>query len=437
MYLNRRFYLVCTLIIALFGAGYIWGFLFFLGRVALLLLLADLLFEVWMLYRTRQGIVASRHCRERFSNGDQNPVRICVENQYPFPVRLKVIDEIPFIFQERHIGFLLTLAAGEGKNLTYELRPTRRGVYGFGQVRVFARMGAGLLIRRYTCAEPVNVKVYPSYLMLHRFELLAMSNRLTEFGIKKIRRIGHQTEFEQIKEYVQGDDFRTINWKASARRHDLMVNLYQDERSQQIYNVIDKGRVMQQAFQGMTLLDYSINASLMLSYIAIHKSDKAGLATFNQHFDSFVPASRQTSQMELLLENLYKQETTFGESDFSALCVYLKKRIARRSLLILYTNFDSMNALNRQIGYLAQLSKQHRLLVVFFEDNELREFIEKPVTTTEGYYQQVIAEKFTYEKRLIVSTLMQHGIYSVLTTPDQLTVDVVNKYLEMKSRQLI
>ncbi len=437
MFLSRRFYLVCTLIIALICAGYIWGFLFFLGRIAILLLLADLIFEAWMLYGRKQGIVASRHCRERFSNGDQNPVRLRIENRYAFSVRIQVIDEVPFIFQERRIRFPLTLKSGEGKNLIYELRPTKRGVYGFGHIRLFTRMGAGLLIRRYTCGEPVDIKVYPSYLMLHRFELLAMSNRLTELGIKKIRRIGHQTEFEQIKEYVQGDDFRTINWKASARRHDLMVNIYQDERSQQIYNVIDKGRVMQQAFEGMTLLDYSINAALMLSYIAINKTDKAGLATFNQHFETFVPASRQSSQMELLLENLYKQETTFGESDFSALCVHLKKKIAKRSMLVLYTNFDSMNALNRQIGYLAQLSRQHRLLVVFFEDNELKEYLKNPVVTTEDYYQQVIAEKFAYEKRLIVSTLRQHGIYSVLTTPDQLTVDVVNKYLEMKSRQLL
>ena len=107
----------------------------------------------------------------------------------------------------------------------------------------------GLLSRRYTCGQPQDIKVYPSYLMLHRYELLAMSDNLTELGIKRIRRVGHQTEFEQIKEYVKGDDYRTINWKASARRHELMVNVYQDERSQQIYSVIDKGRVMQQAFR--------------------------------------------------------------------------------------------------------------------------------------------------------------------------------------------
>lgn len=222
-----------------------------------------------------------------------------------------------------------------------------------------------MLSRRYTCGEEQDIKVYPSYLMLHRYELLAMSDNLTELGIKRIRRVGHHTEFEQIKEYVKGDDYRTINWKASARRHELMVNVYQDERSQQIYSVIDKGRVMQQAFRGMTLLDYAINASLVLSYVAMRKEDKAGIVTFNEHFDSFVPASKAPGQMQTLLENLYSQQTTFGETDFSSLCVHFNKHVSKRSFLVLYTNFSSMGSMNRQLAYLQQLNRQHRLLVVF------------------------------------------------------------------------
>ena len=104
---------------------------------------------------------------------------------------------------------------------------------------------------------------------------------------------------------------------------------------------------------------------------------------------------------------------------------------------MLYTNFGSLGSMNRQLAYLQQLSRQHRLLVVFFEDADLKEYISKKPVDTEGYYRQVIAEKFAYEKRLIVTTLKQNGIYSVLTTPDKLSIDVLNKYLEMKSRQLI
>ena len=144
---------------------------------------------------------------------------------------------------------------------------------------------------------------------------------------------------------------------------------------------------MQQAFRGMTLLDYAINASLVLSYVAMRKDDKAGLVTFNEYFDTFVPASKQVGQMQTLLENLYKQETTFGETDFSALCGHLGKHVNKRSFLVLYTNFSNMTSLNRQLVYLQQLARQHRVLVVFFEDADLKEYIAGKSVTTEEYYR--------------------------------------------------
>ena len=437
MFLKRRFYYCSALIIFILCGGFLWESLFLMGQLILLVFILALISECWMLYRTK-GITATRRQAERFSNGDDNLVRIRVESRYPFAVQLRVIDEIPVVFQVRDINFKLNLRQGAAASVEYKLRPTHRGEYKFGKIRVFASTALGLMERRFTCGEAETIKVYPSYLMLHRYELMAMSNNLTEFGIKKIRRIGHNTEFEQIKEYVKGDDYRTINWKASARRHTLMVNVYQDERSQQIYSVIDKGRMMQQAFKGMTLLDYAINASLVLSYVAIHKEDKAGLVTFNEHFDTFIPASRQSGQMQMLLEGLYKQQTSFGETDYSSLCVHLGKLVNKRSFMILYTNFDNMGSMNRQLAYLQQLNHQHRLLVVFFEDAELKNLIaRRDLEDTEDYYQQVIAEKFAFEKRLIVNTLKQHGIYSLLTTPENLSIDVINKYLEMKSRQLL
>lgn len=435
MILNRRFYIVLSLIILLMGSGYAFAPLFVIGQLALFVLVLTIAAEGIMLYRLR-GIQAFRQCASRFSNGDENKVDIRVESNYPHAVSVEVVDEIPFIFQKRDVSFRMKLQANEGKTISYHLRPTSRGIYSFGHIRVFVTGQLGLLSRRYTCGEAIDIKVYPSYLMLHRYELLAISDNLTELGIKRIRRVGHHTEFEQIKEYVKGDDYRTINWKASARRHQLMVNVYQDERSQQIYNVIDKGRVMQQAFRGMTLLDYAINASLVLSYIAMRKEDKAGIATFNEHFDTFVPASRQPGHMQTLLESLYSQQTTFGETDFSSLCVHFNKHVNKRSLLILYTNFSGLGSMTRQLAYLQQLNRQHRLFVVFFEDADLKNYIATPAKDTEDYYRHVIAEKFAFEKRLIVTTLKQHGIYSLLTTPENLSVDVINKYLEMKSRQL-
>ena len=442
MFLTRRFYIALIVVVLAMAAGYLWSPMFNVGRVLLLLFVMAVVADVVLLWRLR-GAQAFRSMADRFSNGDENVVRIRVENNYLFPIDVEVIDEIPFVFQRRDVCFRAKIEKQEAKTIKYSLRPTRRGVYGFGRVRVFVASPLGLVQRRYTCGEPQDVKVYPSFLMLHQYELLAISNNLTEMGIKRIRRVGHHTDFEQIKDYVAGDDFRTINWKASARRSKLMVNVYQDERSQQIYSVIDKGRVMQQAFQGMTLLDYSINASLVLSYVAMYKEDRAGLATFSSDFDTFVPASRRPGHMQMLLETLYAQQTEFGETDYSALVANLNKHVTKRSLVVLYTNFTGLVSMQRQLPYLQQLNQRHRLLVVFFEDEELKEYLAHNLSTanhqpsTEEYYRHVMADRFVYEQRLIVSTLRQHGILSLLTTPQNLSVDVINRYLEMKSRQQI
>lgn len=439
MYLAHRFYYFLIAIILTLLVGFAVPPLFFIGRILVLLMLIAVLVDIAMLW-SRRGLHAYRTLSPRFSNGDDNPVSIRLESNYPFAVCVEVIDEVPFVFQRRDVLFKAAIRKQSDVTITYHLRPTERGVYGFGHVRVFVNTVLGLVQRRFTCCAPQDVKVYPSYMMLRQYELLAMSNNLTEMGIKRIRRIGHNTDFEQIKDYVVGDDYRTINWRATARRHQLMVNVYQEERAQQVYQVVDKGRMMQQTFNGMTLLDYAINASLVLSYVAINKQDKAGLVTFSNKFETFIHASRQSGHMQTLQEALYAEHTEFGETDYSALLTGLSRHVSHRSLLVLYTSFTSMAALRRQLSYLRQLAMRHRLLVVFFEDEELKQFFNpifskksRKAVTTEETYQRVIAEKFAYEQRLIVQTLRQYGIQALLTTPNNLSVDVINKYLEMKS----
>jgi len=433
MFIARRFYWLMTLVILVTAAGAFVPALFTAGRCLLLLLALAFGADVALLW-SRRAIDATRLMSDRFSNGDANTVRIRLESSYPFAVRAEVIDEIPFVFQRRDVLFRACLAPRGDATIRYELTPTQRGVYGFGRIRVFAATRLGLVERRYTCDEPRDVKVYPSYLMLRQYELLAMSNQLNEMGIKRIRRIGNNTDFEQIKSYVDGDDYRTINWRATARRHELMVNVYQQERSQPLYCIIDKGRMMQQTFGGMTLLDYAINAALVLSYVAVNKQDRAGLITFSAQFGTFVPASRQPGHMQALLEALYAEQTHFDETDYSALLTGLSRHVSHRSLMVLFTSFTSMAALQRQLAFLRQLARRHRLLVVFFEDQELRDYVAAPARTTEQHYQHAVAEQFLAEQRLVATTLRQYGIQSLLTSPQQLSVNVVNKYLEIKSR---
>ena len=436
MHFSQRFYIAMTVIIFVLVIGYFVSPLYPIGIGCLIILGALTIVDFYRLYRHR-SIRTDRTCAARFSNGDANDVILDIENGYAFPLKLEINDEIPIVFARRDLLFSMTINSQTSKVIRYQLTPVKRGLYHFGHIRIFARTSAlGLVVRQFICGEKADVKVYPSFLMLRKYELLAINNNLTEMGIKRLRKVGQQTEFEQIRDYVKDDDFRLINWKATSRMNNLMVNVYEDERSQQIFNVIDKGRVMQQKFCDMTLLDYSINASLVLSYIAIHKEDRAGIITFAEKPDTYLKASRHKDQMQLILENLYSQQTTFGETDFSSLSVLFAQQAVRRSLMIIYTNFTSLNSMNRQLDYLIQLSRSHRVLVVFFQDSEVQEYVSEQAQSMEEYYKHVIAEKTIYEKRLIVSTLLRHGIYSLLTTPQQLSVDVINKYLEMKARQM-
>lgn len=393
--------------------------------------------DIIILYTNKNGIFGKRNTLDKLSNGDDNLIQLVLENHYLFPARLTIIDEIPFQFQARNTKFNLNIGQGKSKTVEYIVHPVKRGEYNFGALNVFVKSPIGFIEKRYRFSQDMVVPVYPSFLQMRKYELLAIANNLTNAGVKKIRKIGSNAEFDQIKEYIFGDDFRTINWKATARKNKLMVNQYQDEKSQQVYSVIDMGRIMKMPFEGLSLLDYAINASLVISNIAMRKQDKAGILTFSHIVQSVLPAERRNTQLQKILQLLYNQKTGYLESDFEKLYITIKTKINQRSLLLLYTNFESLSGLHRQLKYLRSLAKDHLLVVIFFEDTELKAFIEKPAYTTEEVYTKTIAQKFVYEKKLIVKELEKYGIHSVLTDPKKLSVNTINKYLELKARGLI
>jgi len=194
---------------------------------------------------------------------------------------------------------------------------------------------------------------------------------------------------------------------------------------------------MKMPFEGLTLLDYSINACLALSNVVIKHQNKPGLITFSGDIDSYLPAEKKASQMNRLLETLYAQSTNFRESNYEQLFLYLSKRLKQRSLLLFFTNFETKNAMYRQIKYLRSIAKKHVLVVIFFENTELDEIIDIKPQTTEQIYIKTIGKKFVYDKHLIVNELNKYGIHTILTKPQNLTVDTINKYIELRSRGLI
>lgn len=435
-YLHRVVYYVGFGAAVLFALSFFLPLLFTIAALLLLLLAFAIAADALLLYH-KAGVKAHRILGDRLSINDDNRIQVHISNHFGFKIHCALIDELPFQFQARDWQRDFMVAANDGYRLHYFLKPLERGEFHFGNINLFVSSPLRLVQRRFVMDAEKTVKVYPSYLQMRRYQLLAIGNKLQEAGAKRIRKLGQSMEFEQIKEYVRGDDYRTINWKASARSGDLMVNNYTDERSQQIFCLINKGRTMKMPFEGVTLLDYAINAALVLSNVALVKQDKAGLICFGEQVDAFLPAEKKPAQLNLILEALYKQQTAFLEPDLEKLFFAIRSRITQRSLLVLFTNFESMESLQRDLPFLKRMAHYHLLMVVIFENTELKTLTESDADTVEDIYIKTIAQKYRHEKHLIVKELQQHGIVAVLSSPQKLTITALNKYLELKNRQSI
>ncbi|WP_010177796.1 DUF58 domain-containing protein [Aquimarina agarilytica] len=437
LFLNNRFFYALIGVVVSFVFGFIYPIIFPVAKILAGLLFSVLIVDILLLYLAKKGIQAARLLPEKFSNGDQNHIQIELKNQYGFIAHCSIIDELPFQFQNRDFKLHTKLQPTEKKELNYHIRPVERGEYHFGKLLIYTKTSLGFATRKFSFDADQMVKNYPSFLQLKKYDLISLNQTSLEFGIKKLRKIGNSFEFEQIKDYVQGDNIKDINWKATAKRNHLMVNQYQDEKSQRVYAIIDKGRVMKMPFENLSLLDYAINSSLVISNVVIRRHDKAGIFSFSRKPENFVKAERRNSQMNLILESLYNVNTDFKESDFGNLYATIKRQITHRSLLLLYTNFESLDALHRQMNYLRAINKSHLLVVVFFENTELESLRTNEAHSVQDIFDKTIAEKFSHDKRLIVAELNKYGIQSILTSPQKLTINSINKYLEIKAKGLL
>lgn len=436
LYIADAFFYVLLFLAACFAVSF---------YVEPLRIIATILFWIWIglclwdliiLHLPRHQINIVRVYPDKLSNGDENPFKIKLVSSFPMQVKGRILEEIPIALQMRNNEFEINLPTRKEIEIVYVLSPKKRGVYAFGKCNVLVRH-LGLFERKFVLEEELEIPCYPSFIQMRKYQLLATTDRLVEMGIKRIRRIGSTMEFDYIREYVKGDEYKHMNWKASAKYKRLMVNQYQEEKSQPIYSIIDVGRVMRMPFHEMTLLDYAINASLVLSNAAILKQDRAGMLTFGKKCDNHIVPEKNNKQMKLISEKLYGITTNFEESEFGNLYAFMRRNVNKRSLVFLYTNFETMDALNRQLPYLRMMAKSHILVVVVFKNTELLDMAKDDARNAVDIYNKIIAEKFVYEKNLIIQELNRNGLQTIYTAPEDLSIKSINKYLEIKARGLI
>lgn len=437
IYISRFFFIAYGISVVLLVTGYYSPTLLYLGQFSLIVLIILTGLDGFLLFQNKSPIQAKRKIESRLNLGDEASIEIEISNRGGQPYRVTVFDEPPNAMQARDLSFQKLIKSGGKEQFAYTFQPTKRGTYEWNNIHVFIRSFLSLLERRIIVETPQKVLVYPSVLQMKNYEFLIFNQQTQQRGVKKIRRLGHNNEFEQIKNYIQGDDIRTINWKATSRRSELMVNQYQAQRSQSVYAVIDKSRSMEHQFNGLTLLDHAINSTLIFSNIALRKGDKVGLVSFAHKLGTQLTPNLGSRQLQRILDALFAQKTEFKEANYSLLYQSLRKSIPFRSLLMLYTNFETELAMHRALPMLKNINKKHVLVVIFFKNTDLSDELTKSPSTARDLYVSTLAEDVINTKKRIAKELNRHGIQTVLTAPDELNIDTLNKYLELKSKGLV
>lgn len=432
LYLSDRFFYILGTAIFVFFISFLIAPFFYLALFILALCFVLLFVDIFLLYK-KTTIVIERTVPPIFSLSDKNKVSLSFKNESNLALNIKIIDEIPYQFKERDFSISTSLDKEKGETINYYLLPTVRGEYLFENINVFIKTTIGLAVKKEITKSTKNIAVYPSIIQMKQQELIALNHPSFTQGDNQSKRVGKSYEFDQIKQYVPGNDTRNINWKATSAQNELMVNHYEDEHSQQIYSIIDKSRVMKTPFHGLTLVDYAINASLAFSNIVLKKQDKAGIISFSQKIETSLKADKGSRHIKKIMYALYKEKYDYSEANYEALYYNIRRTISNRSLLFLYTNFDSLYSLERNIPILRMINHYHLLVVVFFENTELEKYSEASSKTVLDIYQHTIAKKFVLEKKQIVKELKKHGIQAVLCAPEELSANTINKYLELKS----
>jgi uncharacterized protein (DUF58 family) len=432
LYLTDRIFYCFGSIIFLFFLSFLMHPLFYLAIVLLAICVVMLSIDVYILFKN-PNITIYRDTASVYSLGDQNKVSLTLNNQSNRRLKVKIIDEIPYQFNERDFSIPIIINGSQTELVVYYMVPKIRGEYLFGNIHTFIQTKFGLAVKKETTLAEKNIAVYPSIIQMKQQELAALKHPSFTQGDKTNKKIGRSYEFDQIKHYVDGDDTRSINWKATSTLNKIMVNHYEDERSQQIYSIIDKSRIMKMPFNGLTLVDYAINSTLAFSNIVLKKQDKAGLISFSKKVDTTLKADRGGIHLKKIMYSLYKEKYDYSEANYEALYYSIRKTISNRSLIFLYTNFDSIYALERNIKILKMINKYHALIIVFFENTELDAFSKAPASSVLEIYQKTMAKKNALEKSQIIKELKIHGINAIKSAPEHLSTKTINKYLELKS----
>jgi len=383
------------------------------------------------------AITIERRVGPRLALGEREPVTVLAHNALPHAVRIEVRDEPPEeIPTENRLVALSLPARGHGQS-TYWVIPPARGDYSFAGLTTRVPGPLGLVQRQWRDLAPTRVQVYPNFRQAGRMELLARRSHLMRTGLHTLRRRGEGRTFESLRDYVQGDDTRHMDWKATARRRRPIVREYEVERHQNVLLMLDAGRMMTAEVGNLTKLDCAVNASLLVAHAAVTHGDKVGLLVFAEEILAYLPPRTGKNQIGRVLEALYRIQPSLVEPDYAAAFRYLAARRLQRALILVFTDLVDTRASGRLLRHVAALMPHHLPLLVAIADPTLERYVQAPPAAVTAVYRQAVARELLHERGEALKAITTRGGLALDVPPDRLDLAVVNRYLEVKRRAML
>ncbi len=386
-----------------------------------------------------QAVALTRTVDDKLALGAPNAVTIEVRNRTDAPLSLTIRDLPPptFALDRAVEGRLLLPPDPRPVRFVYRVTPPAKGDFAFGDLYFQYPGRLGLVRRQAVMPARRAVKVYPNLVETAKYELLARRGRLQQLGIRAARVRGGGSEFESLREYVPGDEYKKIDWSATARRGKLISRQYEAERSQNIMLLLDTGRTMLQSVQKMAKLDYVVNTALMLAYVAAASDDKVGLMAFDADVRAYLPPAKSKAQIYGILESLYNLEARMVETDYKAAFQNLSTRWRRRSLVVLFTDLVDPDSSAQILDAVPMISDLHRVVCVTVSDPNILAAAKSVPTDSAGVYQKAVATQVLQERRAAITVLKRRGVWTIDSPPEDLSADLINHYLDLKSRSMI
>lgn len=363
--------------------------------------------------------------------GRWSDIPVQLTHDYVSELPVQVFDHLPDGFDFEHLPQTITLRPGEQSRLGYRLRPLKRGLFKLEQCEIELPSPMKLWRTRRYLELADSTRVYPDFARVYRGQLLAVDNWLSQIGVRQRQRRGLGMEFNQLREFREGDSLRQIDWKATARHRTPIAREYQEETDQQIIFMLDCGRRMRSQDGDLSHFDHALNALLLLGHVALRQGDAVGLSTFASEQQRYLVPSKGPSQLNVLLNSVYDLDCTRRPADYSTAVRQLLARQKRRALVILMTNLRDEDD-EELLSAVKLLSQKHRVLVVSLREEVLDTLRQAPVQNYEEALLYCGTIDFLGARTDMHERLNAHNIQVLDSRPGELGAELISRYLSWK-----